>query len=135
MTSPGETARDHQMVPEDDQIMPEDDHMVPEGMPEGDQIMPEESTSDPAGAIAAGDPPSPAPAASEHPGATAVGGAAEEPGTGSRGDAERPSAVSAPGGEPGSIRESAVASGSTSPSGRWREIQATPLRMIFWAKC
>jgi hypothetical protein len=106
MTSPRETAGDYQMVPEDDRDMPE------------------ESTPDPAGAIVAGEPHSPAPAASEDPGATAVGSAAEEPGVAGRADAESPSSVSAAGAEPGSTRASPVASDSTISGGRWHEIQA-----------
>jgi hypothetical protein len=57
MTSPGETAMDYQMVPEDGQGVPE-------------------RTPDPAGAILAGDPRSPVPAASRYTDATVSGSAA-----------------------------------------------------------
>jgi hypothetical protein len=49
MTTPGETAMDRQMVPEDDQVMP-------------GKLM-----SDPAGAVAAGDPHAPAAAVNPAP--------------------------------------------------------------------
>ncbi len=74
MTSPGKTAMDYQMVPEDG-------HGVPERTP------------DPAGAILAGDPRSPASAASGYSDATAPGSAAGEPGAAGKTDAARPLAV------------------------------------------
>jgi hypothetical protein len=103
MTTPGETAMDRQMVPEDDQLMPG------------------ELMSDPAGAVAAGDPY--APAAAVNPGAKAADSAAE--GIGGRADAESPLTVSAVTAEPGPVRPAPAASGKASPDARWHEIQAT----------
>jgi hypothetical protein len=65
---------DYQMVPEDGQGVPE-------------------RTPDPAGAILAGDPRSPASAASGYSDATAPGSAAGEPGAAGKTDAARPLAV------------------------------------------
>jgi hypothetical protein len=103
MTTPGETAIDHQMVPEDDQVMPG------------------ELMADPAGAVAANDPH--APAAAVNPGAKAADSAAQ--GTGGRADAESPPTVSAVTAEPGPVRPAPAASGKASPDTRWHEIQAT----------
>lgn len=103
MTTPGETAIDRQMVPEDDQVMPG------------------ELMSDPAGAVAAGDPH--APAAAVNPGAKAAGSAAQ--GIGGRADAESPPTVSAVTAEPGPVRPAPAASGKASRDARWHEIQAT----------
>jgi hypothetical protein len=105
MTSPSETASDHQMVPEDDQNMPE-------------------RIWNPAGATPAGDPESAAPAESEHADATAVGSAAAEPGLAGTADAEGSLAVPAPRAEPESTPASRMASDSKSPSTPWHEIQA-----------
>jgi hypothetical protein len=101
MASPGKTAMDYQMVPEDG-------HGVPERTP------------DPAGAILAGDPRSPASAASGYTDATAPGSAAGEPGAAGKTDAERPLAVPAPRAAPGPARPSPAAKDST----RWHDIQA-----------
>jgi len=68
MTSPTETARDHQAGPQDDQNMLE-------------------LNRDPAGAIPEGDPQPPALAASGYPGVTALGSAAAQPGLAGRDDA------------------------------------------------
>ena len=124
MTSPSETARDHQAVPEDNQNMPG-------------------PSWDPAAAIPEGDPQSPAPAASGYPGVTTVGSAAAEPGLAEGDDAERPFAFSrspaaepgsapeppfafsrSPAAEPGSPPAAPVARDGTSPSTRWQGIQA-----------
>jgi hypothetical protein len=101
MASPGKTAMDYQMVPEDG-------HGVPERTP------------DPAGAIPAGDPRSPAPAASGYSDATAPGSAAGEPGAAGKTDAARPLAAPAPRAAPGPARPSPAAKDST----RWHDIQA-----------
>jgi hypothetical protein len=77
MTSPSETARDYQAVPEDNQNRPE-------------------PSWDPAGAPPAGDPQSAAPAASGYPGITAVDSAPAEPGLAEGDDAEAPFAFSRP---------------------------------------
>jgi hypothetical protein len=124
MTSPSETASDHQAVPEDNQNMPE-------------------PSWDPAGAIPEGDPQSPAPAASGYPGITAMHGAPAEPGIAGGDDAAAPFAFSVPpAAEPRSAPETPfafsrspvaepapalpapVARDSTSPSTRWQGIQA-----------
>jgi hypothetical protein len=106
MTSPSETASDHQAAPEDSQNMPG-------------------PSWDPAGAIPEGDPRSPAPAASGYPGVTAAGSAAAEPGLAEGEDAERPFAFSgSPAAEPGSAPAASVARDSTSPGTRWQTIQA-----------
>jgi hypothetical protein len=81
MTSPGETAMDYQMVPDNGQGAPE-------------------RTPDPADAILTADPRSPTPAASGYTGATASGSAAGEPGAPGKTDAERPWAAPAPHAEP-----------------------------------
>jgi hypothetical protein len=101
MTSPEETAMYYQMVPENGQDVPE-------------------RTPDPAGAILAADPRSPASAASGDTGATAWGSAAGEPGAVGRTDAESPLAAPAPRAEPGPARPSSAAKDST----RWHDIQA-----------
>jgi hypothetical protein len=100
MTSPGETAMDYPMVPENGQDAPE-------------------RAPDPAGAILTADPRPPAPAASGYTGATAPGSAAGESAAGKT-DAESPLAVPAPGTEPGPARPSPAVKGST----RWHDIQA-----------
>ena len=92
---------DYQMVPEDGQGVPE-------------------RTPDPAGAIPAADPRSPAPAASRYTDATAPASAAGELGAAGETDAERPLAVPAPRAEPGPARPSPAAKDST----RWYDIQA-----------
>jgi hypothetical protein len=91
----------YQMVPEDGQSVPE-------------------RTPDPAGAILAGDPRSPAPAGSRYTDATVSGSAAGEPGADGETDAERPLAAPAPRAEPGPARPPPAAKDST----RWRDIQA-----------
>lgn len=101
MTSPGETAMDYQMVPENGQGAPE-------------------RTPDPAGAILAADPRSPAPAASGYTDATASGSAAGEPSAAGKTDAERPLAAPAPRAELGPARPSPAAKDHT----RWHDIQA-----------
>ena len=102
MTTPGETAMDHQMASEDDRVVPG------------------ELMSEPIGAVAADDPYTPA--AAVNPGAKAAGSAAEVI-TG-RADAESPPTVSATA-EPGPVRPVPASSGEASPDARWHEIQAT----------
>jgi hypothetical protein len=101
MTSPGETAMDYQMVPENGQDAPE-------------------RTPDPAGAILAADPRPPAPAASGCTDATASGSAAGEPGAAGKTDAERPLATPAPRAGVGPARPSPAVKDSTP----WHDIQA-----------
>jgi hypothetical protein len=100
MTSPSETASDHQAVPEDSQNMPE-------------------PSWDPAGAIPEGDPQSAAPAASGYPGITAVDSAPAESGIAEGDDAAAPFAFSR-----SPAAAAPVAGDSTSPSARWQGIQA-----------
>ena len=84
-------------------------------VPEDAQIVPAKVTSDPAGPVVAGGLQSPASAGPEDPGIGTTADAAS---------AVRTAAVSAPSAEPESARETPVASASTSPAGRWHEIQA-----------
>jgi hypothetical protein len=124
MTSPSETASDHQAVPEDNQNMPE-------------------PSWDPAGAIPEGDPRSPAPAASGYPGITAVHSAPAGAGLAEADGAETPFAFSVPpaaeprsvpetpfafsvppAAEPGPAPAEPAARDSTSPGTRWQEIQS-----------
>ena len=88
---------DYQMVPENGQDAPE-------------------RTPDPAGAILAADPRSPAPAASGYTGATAPGSAAGEPGAVGKTGAESPLAAAVP--RP--ARPSPAAKDHT----RWHDVQA-----------
>jgi hypothetical protein len=104
MTSPSETATDHQMAAEDEDTL--------ERMP------------DPAGLLLMKNTQPAAPAAVWHPGATAVGGPAEEPEVAGRGDAESSMTFAVPDTEPESIPESPAASATASLSTRWHEIQA-----------
>jgi hypothetical protein len=135
MTSPIEIASDHQMVPSDDENMPEDDRK----MPEDDKKMPE-LIWNPARTTLAGDPPSPAPAASADAEAADVGSVAAEPGVADLTDAETPLPAWSPEAEtdPVPVAEadpvpaaeaeptpaSPVTSDSASPSERWHEILA-----------
>ncbi len=106
MTSPSETASDHQAAPEDNQNMPE-------------------PSWDPAGAIPEGDPQSAAPAASGYPGIAAVDSAPAEPGIAEGDDAAAPFAFArSPAAEPGPALPAPVARDSTNPSTRWQGIQA-----------
>jgi hypothetical protein len=124
MTSPSETASDHQAVPEDNQNRPE-------------------PSWDPAGAPPEGDPQSAAPAASGYPGITAMDNAPAEPGLAEGDDAEMPFAFSRPpaaepelapempfafsrppAAEPEPALPAPVAGDGTSPSTRWQGIQA-----------
>jgi hypothetical protein len=104
-------------------------------MPDDGPIVLEEPTPDPAGSAVAGDLQPPPSAVRGHPGADTADGAAEEPGDTGRSDAEILSLVVTPGAEPepagtspapdpGPAGAPPAASGSTSPSTRWHEIQA-----------
>jgi len=121
---------DYQMVPEDGQGMPE-------------------RTPDPAGAILAGDPRSPAPAASRYTDATVPGSAAGEPGADGETDAERPLAVPAPRAEPGPgqpvhhLPPRTAHAGTTSrrcsstiraPLLSWRPASSTPASRRWWCR-
>jgi hypothetical protein len=88
-------------------------------VPENGQDVPER-TPDPAGAILAADPRSPAPAASGYTGATAWGSAAGEPAAAGKADAESPLAAPAPRAEPGPASPSPAAKDHTP----WHDIQA-----------
>jgi hypothetical protein len=117
----GETAEEHQMVPEDDRDMPQGLEMVPED----GRDMPQGLDLDSAGVITAGDPESPDPAAAEYPGATDADSALAEPGVADVSDAESPPAVvSALVAEPELTLASPVADDSTSADARWHEILA-----------
>jgi hypothetical protein len=104
MTSPGETAIDHQMAAQDDQ----DRH---------------ERIPDPVGPLWTGNP-QPASDGAWHPGATATGSPAEEPEVTGRDDTERSMTLTGPGAEPESIPESPAVSAAATMSTRWHEIQA-----------
>jgi hypothetical protein len=120
MTSPIETATDHQMMQEDDANMPE-------------------FIWNPAGTVVADDPQQPGSVASADPDAVDMGGAVAEPSIAGRPVAEEPVAeepvaeepvaeepvaVSPPVAEPEPTLASPVASDSTSSSTRWHEILA-----------
>jgi hypothetical protein len=105
MTSPNETATDHQMAAEDNEDML---GRIP----------------DPAGPLPAENPQSADYAGVWQPGPTAVGSPAEEPEVVGRGDAERSTTSSVPEAKPESIPESPAASAAASLSTRWHEIQA-----------
>jgi len=95
MTSPSETATDHQVVPEDNQAIPELDRT------------------------------SPAPAGPWYPGVTAAGSTADEPGAAATADAEAPFAFStAPVTEPEPASETPLTTNGASLGTRWPEIQA-----------
>jgi hypothetical protein len=105
-----------------------DDQMMPDDSP----TVLDEPTSHPAGTPVAGDLQPPPSVVWGHPGADMAAGPAEEPGGSSGADAEILSLVFAPGAEPEPAGTSPApdpgaspaASGSTSPSTRWHEIQA-----------
>ena len=105
MTSPSDTAIDHQMVAEDDEDMLK-------------------RISDPVGPLLTESPQPAAPSGVWHQDATAVGSPAEEPEVAGRGDAERSMTFALPDAEPESIPESPAASATASLSTRWHEIQA-----------
>jgi hypothetical protein len=105
MTSPSETAIDHQMGAEDDANMLE-------------------RSPHPAGPPPTENPQPAAPAGGWHLAATAVGSPAEEPAVVSRGDAKSPVIFAVPDAEPESILESPVVSTSSGMSTSWHEIQA-----------
>jgi hypothetical protein len=101
MTSPSETAVDHQLAAEDDaDMLDRSPEPVAQTLAEGPQ---------PA-----------APAGGWHPAATAVGSPADEPEVTGRGDAERSMTSAVPDAEP----EPSAVSATASPSMRWHEIQA-----------
>jgi hypothetical protein len=104
MTSPSETAIDHQMAAGDEDML--------------------ERIPDPVGPLLTENPQPAAPAGVWHPGDTAVGSPAEEPEVAARGDAERSMTFAVPDTEPESIPESPAASATASLSTRWHEIQA-----------
>jgi hypothetical protein len=104
MTSPSETAADHQMAAGDDALM-------------------RERIPGPAGSLLTGNP-QPASAGAWHPGATAADSPAEEPEVTGRGDAERPMTLTVPDAEPESVPESSTVSATGNMSTRWHEIQA-----------
>lgn len=106
MTSPSETAIDHQMAAEDDQDMRE---RIPA----------------PAEPLWAGNP-QPAADGDWHPGATAAGSPAEEPEVAGPDDAERSMTLTVPDAEPESIPEppAVTATSTATMSTRWHEIQA-----------
>jgi hypothetical protein len=103
MSSPSETATDHQIAAEDEDML--------------------EPIPDPAGPLTENPQPA-APAGVWHPGATAVRSPAEEPDVAGQGDAERSRTFAVPDTEPESIPESPAASATASLSTRWHEIQA-----------
>ena len=104
MSSPSETATDHQMAAEDEDTL--------------------ERIPDPAGPLLTENPQPAAPTGVWHPGGAAVGSAAEEPEVAGQGDAERSMTFAVPETEPESIPESPAASATASLSTRWHEIQA-----------
>ncbi len=105
MTSPSETATDHQMAAEDDEDVL---GRIP----------------DPAGPLPAENPqPGDNYAGVWQPGPIAVGSPADEPEVG-QGDAERSTTFSVPDAEPESVPEAPAASSTASVSTRWHEIQA-----------
>jgi len=104
MTSPSETAIDHQMAAEDDEDM-------------------RERIPDPAGPLWTGNP-QPARDEAWHPGATAAGSPAAEPEVTGRDDAERSMPRTLPDAEPEPIPESPAVSATATMSTRWHEIQA-----------
>jgi hypothetical protein len=105
MTSPSETATDHQMAAEDDEGML---GRIP----------------DPAGPLPTENPQPADYGGVWQPGPTAVGGPAEEPEVVGRGDAERSTTFPVPDAEPEPVPEAPVASATASLSTRWQEIQA-----------
>ena len=104
MTSPGETAIDHQVAAEDDK----------------DTL---ERRPDPAGLLRTENSQPVARAAVWHPGATVMASPADEREVAGQG-AERSMTLSGPDAEPESIPESPAASATASVSTRWHEIQA-----------
>ena len=105
MTSPSETATNHQMAAEDDEGML---GRIP----------------DPAGPLPAENPQPADYAGVWQPGPTAVGSPADEPEVVARGDAERSTTFPVPGAEPESVPQAPAASATASLSTRWHEIQA-----------
>jgi hypothetical protein len=105
MTSPAETAIDHQMAAQDDK----------------DTL---ERRLDPAGPLLTENPQPVAPAAAWHPGATVMASPADESKVAGHGDADRSMTFSVPHAQPESIPESPAASATASVSTRWHEIQA-----------
>ena len=105
MTSPSETATDHQMAAEDDEGML---GRIP----------------DPAGPLPTENPWPGDYARVWQPGPTAVGSPAEEPKVVGRGDAERSTTFPVPDAEPEPVPEAPAASATASLSTRWHEIQA-----------
>ena len=106
MTSPSETASQHQVMPENDQDMPDRD-------------------PHPGDAALAGDPESPGPPESGCPGVTPAGSAAGEPGVVGAADAAEPFAFSrAPVTGPEPAPADPHATDGASPGTRWPEIQA-----------
>jgi hypothetical protein len=109
MTSPSETAADHQMMQEYDQTIPEGSAAAPAAV-----------------TVTVTDDPQPVgSAAHEYRIAPAVDGAAEEPAATAETEREIPPAAAAPGAVPESIRDTPVATDGASPGVRWHEIQAT----------
>lgn len=106
MTSPGETAIDHQMAAPGDQ---DTRARIP----------------DPAGPLRTGNP-QPAPGGAWHPGAAAAGSPAAEPEVTGPDDAERSVTLAVPGAEPEPVPESpaVTATATATTSARWHEIQA-----------
>jgi hypothetical protein len=104
MTSPSETATDHQMVPQDD----------------ADAL---ERIPDPAGPLPTENPWQADYARVWQAGPVGVS-PAEEPEVVGRGDAEGSTAFTVPDAEPEPVPEAPVASATASPSTRWQEIQA-----------
>jgi hypothetical protein len=105
MTSPGETAIDHQVAAEDDK----------------DTL---ERRPDPTGLLRTENSQPAARAAVWHPGATVMASPADESKVAGHGDAERSMTFSVPDAEPESIPEFPAASATASESTRWHEIQA-----------
>jgi hypothetical protein len=105
MTSPSETATNHQMVAEDDEDVL---GRIP----------------DPAGPLPTENPQPADYAGVWQPGPIAVGSPADEPEVVGQGDAERSTTFSVPDAEPESVPEAPAASSTASLSTRWHEIQA-----------
>ena len=111
MTSPSETAADHQMAPEYDQAIPEGSAATPAAVTVTVTV-----TDDPQPVGSA---------AHEYRIAPAVDGAAEEPAATGETELEIPPAAGAPGAVPESIGDTPVATDGASPGVRWHQIQAT----------
>ena len=107
MTSPSETAADHQMAPEDDQIIPEGPAAAPAAVTVTD------------------DPQLAGSAVLDYRAAPAVNGAAEEPAATGETERKIPPAAAAPGAVPESIGDTPAVTDGASPGVRWHEIQAT----------